>query len=102
LALSEIELVEGAAPALALLPAELDPLGVLNALAGLDHETDSPALVRKAGVESGVAFAAALHARVAAEQKRRLRVQLDPVDRREQGDDGEGMRHQVGHHADVG
>ena len=50
LALAEVELVEAAFAARALLAAQLDPLGIGHALAGVDHHPHLPALVGEGGI----------------------------------------------------
>src|ERR1700694_929883 len=102
LPLPEVDLVAWAPAAGALLADELDPLGVLRPLAGVDDEPHRPALVQEARVHARVALALSGQPFMPADQQRRFRVELDVVDRREQRDDGEGVGDEVGDDADVG
>ena len=101
LALAEVELVARAAPGGALLAAELDPLRVLGALADVDHQAHLAAVIVEGRVHPRVALALPGQAFVAADEQRRVGIELDPVDRREQRDDREGVRDEVRDHADV-
>src|SRR5207302_9116636 len=102
LAAAEVELVEGAPTGEPPLGAELDPLGVLDALAHLDHKAHRPALVRQGAGHPREGFARTLERLVAADAQRRFGVQPDAVDWGEEGDDREGVRDEVGDHADLG
>src|SRR5947209_57162 len=101
LALAEVELVARAAPRGGLLGAELDPLRVVGPLADVDDEPHRTSAVIEVCVHPGVALALSRETVVAPDQQRRLGVELDPVDRRQERHDRERVRDEVGDHADV-